>query len=128
VLLYVSCQRLNRDVLLSNRASATGAGGDVTVGATMAIWACIGGRVWWVFWGREETTTRAGQRHVEHGEREVLLDDADIEIDDTRGRDVDLDVVDGEPHERGRDVVDDMLAVMHKLRQWPTRAPTAWPR
>jgi hypothetical protein len=123
----VSCQRLNRDVLLSNRTSATGAGGDVTVGATMAIWARIGGRFGGFFGGREETT-RAGQRHVEDDEREVLLDDADVEVDDTRERDVSLDVVDGEPHERGRDVVDDMLAVMHKPRRWPTRAPTAWPR
>ena len=29
----------------------------------------------------------------------MLLDDADVEVDDAGGRDVDLDVVDGEPHE-----------------------------
>jgi len=47
----------------------------------------------------EERVGRAGRRRVEDGEREVLLDDADVEVDDAGGRDVDLDVVDGEPHE-----------------------------
>lgn len=49
--------------------------------------------------GAEDRVGRAGRRRVEDGEREVLEDDADVEVDDAGGGDVDVDAADGEPHE-----------------------------
>jgi len=38
-------------------------------------------------------------RSVEEGQRELLVDDADVEVDEAGGGDVDADLADGEPEE-----------------------------
>lgn len=38
-------------------------------------------------------------RGLEEGEGETLVDDADVEVDESRARDVDADAADGEPEE-----------------------------